>query len=109
MMVIFLGLLLASPSPLDAPRKPHVDVEVIGQGRLLIRSHDPIETVNLAELTEWCSYFICYSPDCRKVTVLIRTRQTPLHFAVETRSPLDFGVRRKHELLLRNPWTFSQE
>ena len=106
MVTLWMSLLFTAPAPVLAPNKPAVDVEVLGADRLLVRSQQPIESVNLSELSEWCSYFICYSPDCRKVTILIRTRQTPLRLVVETRNPVEFGMRQRHEVQVKNPWAF---
>lgn len=106
---LYCSLILASQGPMPAPLRPVVDVEVVGNDRVLIRSIHRIESVRLAELTEWSSYFLCYSSDGRRAVVLIRTRQNPLKVTVETRSSPDMGVLERHEVAVKNPWAYSSE
>lgn len=107
---MFLSLplvaVLAVPEPASLPSKPVVDARLVGADRIVIRSSTPIESVHLAELSEWCSYFVSYGPDGRSAIVLIRTRRSPLRVVVETGSLRDLGLVDRHAIEMRNPWAY---
>jgi hypothetical protein len=100
---LFLLATLQSPSPMRAPERPVVEMLVIHGDLVVIHSLEPIESVYLSDLSEWCSYFVNYSPDARTATILIRTKQSPLRVVVETTAFRELGLRQRHVRVVKNP------
>jgi hypothetical protein len=88
---------------MTAPERPVVEVTVLSGEYILIRSAEPIESVYLADLSEWCSYFVNYAPDAQAATILIRTKQSPLRVVVETSTFRELGLRQRHVRVVKNP------
>lgn len=100
--MLLVVLALGATSKLHSGYNKKVKFDVI-KDVIHIKSTNIIQSAYLSEQSEWCSYFVEYSPDGKEATILIRTKTHPLRLVVETTTVRGIALKEVHTINIDNP------